>query len=310
MNIRLAVGVAILAVIVCIAMLVSLDGLIGAVEVLSSSTYNGEFNVTIKISRVDDYYNVTLYVDGVLKGGKSIGFQRYTMVASNNTFFYNSSWSITYLEGFEGGEKRTLIYAKDHNLVVYVYSGDRVAKLVNATYVGVETVDGVQYHVYRVVVNTWSRTAIVKPLVVLQPPPSLAPGLATPAYSLAELLRPLAKGNTSITIRTPCVVVEGYGVEELRRSPNGTANFHHTMYFRLTCSEVLPYASLTFYAYTQNNTLYYHVRAKYFTKSTTQLAAYLDDLARLGKLNVSVDFDGHKFYNRGAIDLLRGLELS
>ena len=309
MNIRLVIGVAILAVIVCIAMLVSLDGLIGAVEVLSSSAYNGEFNVTIKISRVNDYYNVTLRIDGVLRKAKNIGFQRYTMIASNNNFFYNSSWNITYLEELKGEEKKTLIYTRDHNLVVYIYSGNRIAKLVNATYIGIETVNNMKYYVYKVTVNTWGRATTVKPLIALQPPPSLAPGLATPAYTLAELLKPPIKGNNSIVVRTPCIVDEGYGVEELKRNFNGTANFHHTMYFRLTCSETLPYAFLNFYAYTQDGTLYYHVKAKYLTKSTAQLAAYLDDLAKFGKLNISVDFNGHKLYNREAIDFLRSLRL-
>ncbi|HIC98319.1 MAG TPA: hypothetical protein EYP08_01290 [Pyrodictiaceae archaeon] len=307
MNIRLVVGVAILVVVVCIAMLVSLNGLLGAVEILSSSTiYSGEFNVSVKILRVGNYYNVTLYIDGVLRGVENIGFQRYTMKAVDNSFFYNSSWSITYPRKFDE-EKRTLIYTEDHGIIVHIYSRDRLVKLVNATFIGTETVNGTEYYVYRVAVSVWGKAIPIKPLVTLQPPPSLAPGLATPAYTLAELLSTSLRGNGTAIVRTHCIVDEGYGVEELKRSINGTSSFHHRMYFRLSCREALPYAFLQFYAFTQKDNLYYQVRAEYLASSTTQLATYLDDLAKLGKLNVSVDFDGRRFYNEEALNLLRNL---
>lgn len=306
MNVRLVAGVAILVAIVCVAMLISLDGLLKAVEVFSGfASYNGEFNVSIEILKTDNYYNVTLQVDGVLRGVKSRGFQGYVMEAVDNYFSYESIWSITY--PWRSREKKTLIYAEDHNLIVRIYSEGRLVKLVNATYVGIETINGTRYYVYRVTVSVWGRATSVKPLVTLQPPPSLAPGLTPPAYTLAELLGVSLGTNGTTIVKVPCIVNEGYGVEELKHSPNGTTNFHHTMYFRLSCSERLPYAFLQFYAYTQEGILHYWVGAEYLTRSTTQLAIYLDDLAKLGKLSVSVDFDGRRLHNREALNLLRSL---
>jgi len=306
MNVRLVAGVAILVAIVCVAMLISLDGLLKAVEVFSGfASYNGEFNVSIEILKIGNYYNVTLYIDGILRGVKSRGFQGYTMKVADKYFSYESIWSITY--PWKSGEKKTLIYTEDHNLIVRIYSEDRLVKLVNATFIDVETINGTRYYVYRVTVSVWGRAASVKPLVTLQPPPSLAPGLTPPAYTLAELMGiPLGTNGTTI-VRVPCIIDEGYGVEELKHSSNGTANFHHTMYFRLSCNKRLPYAFLQFYAYTQEDNLYYLVRAEYLTKSTAQLAIYLDDLAKLGKLNVSVNFDGRRLHNREALNLLRSL---
>jgi len=310
MNVKLVAGVAILAIAVCVAMLISLDGLLGAVKILSNSaSYNGEFNVSIEILKINNYYNVTLYIDGILRGAKSTGFQRYTMRAMDKYFSYNSSWSITYPWEFEK-EKKTLIYTKNHNLIVRVYYENRLVKLINATFIGTETVNGTKYYVYKVTVSVWGKAASVKPLVTLQPPPSLAPGLTSPAYTLAELLSIPFRTNGTTIVRTLCVIDEGYGFEELRHSPNGTTNFHHTMYFRLSCSKRLPYAFLQFHAHTRGDSLYYQVRAKYLTTSTTQLAIYLDDLAKLGKLNVFVNFDGRRFHDREALNLLRSLESS